>query len=147
MRLPQIDLTIDDNGEPMVVVDDTQDFTDLSTLFAAVPALTEPDCAGPAAQAVNHLSEGFSFGVILDPVAFAEAYWARYESEEVAAWTEGQPRLRDFGRPDLSELALPSVEDGRLIFYADDKYLGLAYKVILAFANPVADYKPLPMGQ
>lgn len=131
----------------MVRVDQEQEYTELTALIGAVPALKEPGNAEAAAKAVNHLNEGFNFGVILDPNAFQTAYFEQYDAEETAEWQQGQPRLRDFGRPDLSVLALPTVQDGTLVFFADDKYLGLAYEVKMPFDTLVAEYQPVPMGQ
>jgi hypothetical protein len=145
--LPPIDLVMDKSGAPMVRVDEEQEYTDIPALFGAVPALSEPDNASTAAKAVNHLAEGFGFGVILDPEAFATSYYERYDAEEVSEWKQGQPRLRDFGRPDLSHLSVPRVEGDALVFFANDKYLGLAYQVTMPFDSTVPDYQPVPTGQ
>lgn len=147
MDLPPIDMILNAEGAPSVLVAQDQEYTTIDALLAAVPALIEPAHAVPAAEAVNHLSEGYGFGVILDPAAFETAYFARYDAEATQEWQQGTPRLRDFGKPDLSVLAPPQIEDGTLTFFADDKYLGLAYKVTMPFSAPTADYQPVPMGQ
>lgn len=147
MDLPPIEISLNEDGAPMILVDDAQEYTELGPLFAAVPLLTDAAHAVPAARAVNHLSEGFGFGVILDPDAFQTAYFKRYDAEEEAEWNQLTPRLRDFGKPDLSVLATPAVEGGTLVFFADDKYLGLAYKVTMPFADLTPDYQPVAMTQ
>ena len=144
MELSSIDLMMDDTGAPMVVVGDTQEFSEIPDLLSGVPALAEPANAAEAARAVNHLAEGSRFDVILDPAAFVKAYTARYDAEEETPWEQGRPKLRDFGRADLSELAVPTVEGDQLVFYANDKYLGIAYKATLSFANSAIDYQPVP---
>lgn len=147
MDLPPIDLMLDTSGAPMVRVDEDQHYTDIAGLMGAVPDLTAPDNATEAARAVNHLSEGFGFGVILDPEAFSTTYFERYDAEKVEEWKQGRPRLRDFGRPDLSGLTPPRVDGATLVFFANDKYLGLAYQVIMPFDSLTPDYQPMPMGQ
>ncbi|WP_299287394.1 hypothetical protein [uncultured Tateyamaria sp.] len=146
MDLPPIDLMLDMTGAPMVRVDTAQEYTDIAALFGDVPALQQPANAETAAKAVNHLAEGFNFGVILDPQTFSTAYFERYDAEEDAEWQQGQSRLRDFGKPDLSHLTPPQVSDGTLVFFADDKYLGLAYRVTMPFDTTIPDYQPVPMG-
>ena len=146
MDLPQIDLMINATGMPMVRVAYEAEYTEIGPLIAAVPALVQPDHAQDAALAVNHLSEGFEYGVILDPQSFRAEYMAQYDAEEGADWQQGQPRLRDFGMPDLSLLAPPTIDDGTLVFFADDKYLGLAYHVTMSLSDPSPDYQPLPVA-
>lgn len=147
MDLPQIDLMLNATGAPMVRVAYETEYTEIAPLIAAVPGLKDPDHADQAAQAVNHLSEGFEYGVILDPQAFSLDYMARYDAEEDGEWQQGQPRLRDFGKPDLSLLAPPTIEGGNLVFFADDKYLGLAYHVTMSLSDPTPDYQPVPVSQ
>ena len=81
------------------------------------------------------LAEGFDYGVILDAEAFRTAYMARYAAEAETEWQQGQPRLRDFGAPDLSVLAPPVIEDGRLTVFADDTFLGLASHVTVTLPD------------
>jgi len=146
MDLPQIDLMMDATGMPMVRVAYEAEYTEIAPLIAAVPALVQPNHAQDAALAVNHLSEGFEYGVILDPAAFRVDYMARYDAEEGAEWQQGQPRLRDFGKPDLSRLAPPVIDGGTLVFFADDKYLGLAYQVTMSLSEPTPEYQPVPVA-
>ena len=147
MDLPQIDLMLSATGAPMVRVAYEAEYTEIAPLIAAVPALSDPDHATDAALAVNHLSEGFEYGVILDPDGFRADYMTKYDAEEGAEWQQGQPRLRDFGKPDLSILAPPMIDEGTLVFFADDKYLGLAYHVTMDLSATVPDYQPAPVGQ
>lgn len=146
MDLPPIDLMINSDGDPMVRIEATVEITDLDALFKAVPGLSDPAHATMAADAVNHLSEGFDFNVIHDPEPFALRYFERLDAEAEGEWQQGQPRLRDFGRPDLSGLDKPSTIDGTLTFYAEDGYLGLVYKVTAEFDGGGADYQPVPMS-
>lgn len=145
MDLPQIDLMISTTGAPMVRVAYEAEYTEIAPLIAAVPALSQPDHAADAALAVNHLTEGFEYGVILDPKAFSLDYMTRYDAEEDGEWQQGQPRLRDFGKPDLSVLAPPVIDNGTLVFFADDKYLGLAYHVTMSLTDPTPAYQPVPV--
>ena len=108
--------------------------------------LKEPAHAEAAAGAVNHLSEGFGMGVITDPDAFRAAYLEQLETEKGTEWQQGTPRLSDFGMPNLSEIATPNTDGDTLTFFADDKYLGIAYRVSLSFASGEAQYEPVPAG-
>ncbi|MBE1283394.1 MAG: hypothetical protein GJ676_08770 [Rhodobacteraceae bacterium] len=143
MELPEIALLLDTAGAPMVQVDEQNDYTDLPALIAAVPALKEPAHATTAAAAVNHLAEGYDYELILDPDAFRTAYYDSYDAEEDGPAQAGQPKLRDYGRPDLSPLAVPQTTDETLVFFAKDLFLGIAYRVTYVFGNPDADYQPV----
>ena len=94
----------------------------------------------------DHLSEGFEFGVITDPDGFQSAYLEQIAKEADTEWQQGQPRLSDFGTPDFSTLTGPMIDNGTLVFFADDKYLGIAYRVTMPFDALVADYQPMPTG-
>ena len=143
MELPPIALMLNNEGAPVVRVED-QELADLPTLFGSVPALTDPAHARAAAEAVNHLSEGFEFEVIVDPESFRTSFMERLAKEDATEWQQGQPRLRDFGMPDLDTLAVPVTTDGALTFFAEDSYLGVIYKVTVSFDGAGADYTPLP---
>lgn len=146
MDLPPVDLLLSPVGKPMVRVAEEQEYTDIPALIGALPALMEPGAATTTARAVNHLTEGFEYGVITDPDGFKSAYLAQLEQEADTEWQQGQPRLSDFGRPDFSDLAVPEISDGTLVFFADDKYLGIAYRVTMPFDTSVVDYQPIPTG-
>ena len=101
-------------------------------------------------RALNHLKYGSEYRLILDPDAFRAHYEKRFQAEDPnAPFQEGVPRLRDFGHCDTSEIAPPRVEAGSVIFYVEDDFLGIPYRV----AAPGPDqpegeitYDPLPMS-
>ena len=146
MTLPHIDLTQDDAGLWTAGLDDANSFTTMADLLVAVPDLAVPDNAGRAAEMANHLSHGNQFAVIHDPAAFTKDYNARYDAEEDTPWEQNKPKLRDFGRADLSALAAPQIEDGILTFFANDRFLGVVYVVRLCLANGTIDYTPVPIN-
>jgi len=146
MELPEIDLVLHQDGSKAVTIDEAVEYSDLAALFAACPALTEPEHAQAAAEAVNHMSYGSGFSVILDPGAFAASYMAAYDAEDNGEWNQFEPRLSDFGRPNLSDVAAPKTAGDTLTFFARDRSLGLAYRVTLKFSDTEAEYLPVPMG-
>ena len=143
MDLPEIDLLMDPTGALVVQVEEETNYTDLSELVAAVPALVEPAHAETAAEAVNHLAGGYDYELILDPDGFRSEFYAKYDAEADEPPVAGEPKLRDFGRPDLSVVAEPQSADGVLIFFARDVILGIAYRVAYTFGDVDADYRPI----
>lgn len=147
MDLPPIHLTLNDDGDYVVMVEtpDEVEYSDPAALLSALPALADPAHAVQAAQAVNHLHEGFQYSVIVEPAAFAESYVARYNAAPGGEWDQEAQSLSDFDMPDLSVLALPQIDAGTLTYYAENRFIGLAYKVTMPLAGPDGpDYRPLP---
>lgn len=147
MDLPQLDRMLNDAGAPMIRVAYETEFTEIAALLAAVPALSEAAHAADTAMVVNHLTTGFEYAVILDPETFRADYVARYEAEPDTGWQQGNPRLRDYGTPVLSALAPPEITDGTLVFFAEDKYLGVPYRATMSLADAKTDYQPVSVSE
>src|SRR5437764_110992 len=118
-----------DDHRPVVEVGAERVAT-LPDLIRAAPTLKRPDQLPLYCGALNHLQYGSEYRLILDPDAFRAQYEKRFQAEDPKApFQEGMPRLRDFGHCDMEEIALPRLEEGVVIFYVEDDYLGIPYRV------------------
>lgn len=148
MDLPPIYLTLDDDGAHVVLVEmeEETEFSEPAALLEAVPGLAEASNAVQTAEALNHLHGGYQYQVILEPEAFAASYTARYNEAADKEWDQEAQTLSDFALPDLSVLAPPQIADGALIYYAENTFVGLAYKAVMKLDGSAAgpDYQPLP---
>ena len=148
--LPPLNIDVNAAGTPVVIVDG-QEVQDVSGLIDLAPKVVEPKYARAYARLVNHLSHGYQFEVIMDPDAFRADYLARYEAEDPdATVVAGQARLRNYGLPDFSQISPPAFEGNRLIFYAQNAYLGVPYRVEVGTSVTTmgkAQYELVPMTQ
>jgi hypothetical protein len=138
-----------DDDRPVVEVGAARVAT-LADLVRAAPALKQPDQLPLYCRALNHLKFGTEYRLILDPDAYRARYQRRLESEDPKApWQEGVVRVRDFGVCDTSEITAPRMEAGAVIFYVEDDFLGIPYRVDApAPDHPEGEinYEPLPMS-
>jgi hypothetical protein len=141
--------SVDRTGEPVVVIERRHELGQ-EALLAQFPMLLDAAHATELARVVNHFARQFQYDVIADPAAFAADYRARIAAEDPnAPWDEAQPKLRDFGMPDLDAIAAPKVIGDRLVFYAANRRLGVPYRVEVPVPGGVigtAVYEPVPMG-
>lgn len=136
--IPQVTLGLGANTQTVVMIGEKdQEATDLAGLFVIAPELKQPEAAEAAARAVNHLAQGAAFEVILDPASFADTYKARLAAEDPdAPWSPGVVRLHDYGIPDFDEIQSPTITGTQLIFFAEDSYLGVPYRVEVDLGAP-----------
>ena len=147
--LPFLMLSRDEDGQPAVVIDGSYETVKGSAeLLAAVPALATPEGIGRYCDAINHFSKGGDYHVIHDPAAYVAKYQARRQAEDPdAPFVEGAARLRDFGVSDTSEITPPKLAGATVVFYAEQDFLGLPYRVTgPAPTQPGGGlrYEPLP---
>lgn len=137
-----------DDDRPLVEVGGAR-VTTPSELVQAAPALKQPDQLLLYCRAVNHLKHGTEYRLIPDPDAYRSKYRRRLASEDPKApWQDGVPRVSDFGVCETAEIALPRMEGESVIFYVEDDYLGIPYRVTAPAPNhPEGEisYEPLPM--
>lgn len=142
--LPDIQMDINAAGTPVVVVEQVE-VTDRSEALRLAPALGDPRWIRVYSRVVNHLAHGDDYDPIMDPEAFEaqymEAYNAEDPNEEVGP---GVVRLHNYPLPDFSAIHPPRMEGDILVFYAENLFLGLPYRVTMApGAEP--EYLPGPM--
>ena len=142
--LPPIHLELSPAGEPVVIVGEAP-VTTPRKLIEAVPELREPDWVVLFADVMNHMTHGFEYELIVDPVTFKSDYLAAYEAEDPTEQSvPGQVRLRDYGKPDFDAIQGPAMVGDDLVFYAREAFLGIPYKVTVD-SDYVADYAPVSM--
>lgn len=145
--VPHIDLGLTPGGEPVVIVGSAgEQARDMATMLRLAPGIALPAHAHDAALLVNHLAHGGDYRVIGDPQAFEAAYRAKLARENPSApFRDGAPRLGDFGVPKFEEIKAPRFEGRSLVFYAEDRALGIPYRVTAAELTAAPDYVPVPM--
>ncbi|MEY8831381.1 hypothetical protein AB9K34_23670 [Sedimentitalea sp. XS_ASV28] len=142
---PQILLSFDDEGDAIVIVDDTE-AGDARTLLELAPDLKEPGKALQLAQALNHLAHEQTFAVIEDPAAFADWYKKRLAEEDTDAdWVEGTYQLSNYATPDLTAIEAPRISGDTLTFFAINRQLGAIYVVSAGLGGDTLtpDYEPM----
>jgi hypothetical protein len=143
---PDITLGLDDQGAPQVVIGEATETADLAQILASVPTLRDPSRLAQLAQVVNHLGHGGDFRVITNPADFEARYRARLATENQAEeWREGVIRLCDHGVPDFATIAAPASSGDGLVFFAEDRFMGLPYRVQVSALGAKADYTPVPL--
>ena len=135
-----------EQGEPLVQVGDDDEATDMAGLLTLVPSLASPKQATELARAANHFARNRRFRVIDDPKAYEAAYLELLSREDpTAPFEASRPRLCDFGVPDFNEISAPSFTGGTLVFFAEDAFLGVPYKVEMEGPLAAPAYTPLPL--
>ena len=143
---PVIALGQDESGHALVLPGELGPAHTMAELMKMVPQLATPSGAVALAQAANHFAHGTEYRVIVDPKAFEAAYRARIGREDPQAeWQEGVVRLRDYGLPDFGKITAPRLAGGRLVFFAEDTFLGVPYQVELTDLTGAPDYHPMPL--
>ena len=144
----QIAFSEQENRRVVLVGD--QPAATLQEVLASAPELKAPAGLGKYCDVVNYLARGRKYRLIHDPDAYRARYDRRFISEDPnAPFQEGVPRLRDFGLCQTAEIQAPRIEGGSVLFYVEDDFLGIPYRV----AAPGPDqpegeitYTPLPMS-
>ena len=110
-----------------------QSFTSIHELIDVLPSLSNAENRLHLAQAINFLARGLEFHVIEEPEEFNSAYEIRI-NQEIRQPQYGSPlRLTDYGIFDTSLIHLPIVEKGFFVFYVENEYNGLPYKVSISY--------------
>ncbi|MDK3075274.1 hypothetical protein QO034_19515 [Sedimentitalea sp. JM2-8] len=126
-QAPQILLSFDDEGAPVVIVDGIE-AEDPKALLELVPGLKDAASANQCAKALNHLAHEQTYAIIEDTAAFADWYKQRLASEDPDAdWVEGTFQLSNYAAPDFSAIKPPEIKEGNLTFFVVNRQLGAIY--------------------
>ena len=144
--LPLINYDVSVNGTPYVTIDDTQVDTP-SDLIAAAPFLDGEDHVHTHAFLLNHMTEGYSHALIDDVAAFQKQYMERYNAEDPEEERgPGTVRLHNFGIPDFASMHQPMKIGDELVFFVENKFLGVPYKVTMGPTRKLS-YTPAAMAK
>jgi hypothetical protein len=150
MPSSQIELAFTTQAQRRVVQTAGDAFDAVSPLVAAAPELKQAENLGLYCGAVNFLARGRDYRLILDPKSFKDRYESRYKAEDPKVpFQEGVARLRDFGHSNLEEVMAPQLRGKSVVFYVEDDYLGIPYRVTAPGpSNPEGDvtYEPVPVS-
>ena len=129
---PDLIYSVDRAGDPIVIIEHKTE-GGAEAAFDAYPGLISGAHTTELAKLVNHFAREFQYEVIEDPAAFEQAYMDQVATEDPDAnWQQGNPRLRDFGKPDFARITVPQMEGAHLVFYAKSRQLGVQDAVRLA---------------
>lgn len=146
---PQILYSLDRSGKPVAIIERTIEGGQQDVL-ERYPGMITSEHATELAEMVNHFARKFQYEVIADPGAFADAYRAQIAEEDPDAnWSQGAPRLRDYGIPELDKITTPSFDGTTLVFFAKSIRLGVPYRAEVKIVNGEvgeSSYKPMKMG-
>ncbi len=147
--VPQLLYSLNDAGKPIAIIERRIEASQAEVLIR-YPGMLDGHLTLELAKMVNHFARKFQYEVIADPAAFAEAYRAQIASEEPEAnFQQGNPRLRDFGMPDLDSIQPPQFDGKELVFYAKSVNLGVPYRAEVEIDGQTigkAKYVPMQMG-
>lgn len=145
---PDLIYSIDRAGAPIAIIEHkAEGGTD--EVFAAYPGLITGAHTTELAKLVNHFAREFKYQVIEDPAAFEAAYMAQVAQEDPdATWQQGANRLRDYGKPDFSQITPPTLQGAQLVFFARSVQMGVPYRVEVEINGTEigkASYEPMLM--
>ena len=145
-ELPLINYDISASGAPYVMIDQTQVTTPVD-LIEAAPFLDGEDHVHTHAFLLNHMAEGYSHELIDDVAAFQARYMERYNAEDPdEERSPGAVRLHNFGIPDFASMHPPMKVGDELVFFAENKFLGIPYRVVLG-SDRVLTYTPVAIAE
>lgn len=125
-----------DGDTPVIFVEDTR-VSDRDELLKRLPDLAGSGAELALARTVNHLTHGALFAVIDDPAGFAEAYRQRRDAEpEGQAPPDFGGNLALYELPDLDRISAPRLDGRRLVFFAENRALGVPYEVTFDLDAP-----------
>ncbi|MEP1200296.1 MULTISPECIES: hypothetical protein [unclassified Tateyamaria] len=144
--LPLINYDVSVSGAPYVTIDDAQ-VTTPTDLIAAAPFLDGEDHLYTHAFLLNHMAEGYSHALIDDVAAFQAEYMERYNAEDPDEERgPGTVRLHNFGIPDFASMHQPMKIGDELVFFVENKFLGVPYKVTMGPSRKL-NYAPVAMAE
>lgn len=145
---PDLIYSVDRAGDPIVIIERKTE-AGSEEVLETYPGLISGEYTTELAKLVNHFAREFQYEVIEDPAAFEEAYMAQVATEDADAnWQQGNPRLRDFGKPDFSQITVPQMNGQNLVYFAKSRSLGVPYRVDVQVNGTEigeAQYEPMPM--
>lgn len=110
---------------PIVEVN-AETYLEIEPLLLDYPMLLEANNLLLYAQVLNFFAAGIVYDLIENPTAFKQKYI------DLNAVIQTKPSIAEessFGPFDVSEITLPKLEDGQFIFYVEDAYNKIPYKV------------------
>lgn len=142
--LPPIEMDFGANGAPTVIVEEAE-AADLDGVLKLAPALSDPKWVRALARVANHLAHGDDYALIVDPAEFEKKYREAYDAEDPDEEVgPGTIRLHNFGIPDFTAIHPPMMEGDKLIFFAENVFMGIPYRAEMpSGAEP--DYQPVDM--
>ena len=141
-----VELEFDDEGDgtPIIVING-ETVKDIHRIIEIEPRYGNPQWVSGYSQLVNHLSEGYDHELILDAQEFKKKYMEKYNSEDPNEEVgPGVIRLRNFGIPDFSLIAPPEYQGDTLVFFTENVFMGIPYKVTMKKAE-APQYEPVGM--
>jgi hypothetical protein len=146
---PEILYSVNRSGDPIAIIERKIEGGQQEVLDH-YPGMITGELTTDLAKMVNHFAREFQYEVIEDPAAFAAAYRAQIAAEDPDAnWQQGNPRLRDFGMPDLDAITPPVLNGQKLVYFAKSVRLGVPYRVDVDIDGTTigkAQYEPMKMG-
>ena len=112
------------NDEPTVEIGGKQ-FKTVPELLSAYPQIGSNELIDTYCKLANFLFTGVLYTYIDDPEAFMERYDRQTEEAEKTASASNPP----FGPFCIDEIQKPHIEGGELIFYVEDTYNRIPYRV------------------
>ncbi|MDR1255213.1 MAG: hypothetical protein LBJ78_04310 [Puniceicoccales bacterium] len=100
-------------------------YDNFSELLKQAQGLLKPETLTIYCQVVNFIHTGVSFSYLED----IESYKASYADWMKTVGTEHVHPCANFGPFDLSEIQPPYTSEGKLIFYVQDNYTKVPYRV------------------
>lgn len=144
--LPPMEMEFASNGAPVVIVEQAE-VADMAGLIQIAPALKDPKWVFALAQMANHLAQGDAYELIVNPEEFKAQYMEAYEAEDTDEQVApGAVRLHNFGIPDFSAIHPPMMDGDTLIYFAENVFMGIPYRVEMA-AGAEPDYQPVSMAE
>jgi len=142
--LPPVELAFSVTGTPIVIIAQTE-VSSPTQLSQAAPALSDPKWAFAYAQMVNHIVQGDDFELIIKPEEFQQRYMERYNAEDPNEEVgPGTIRLHNFGIPDFAEIHQPMKNGDELIFFVENMFMGIPYRVTMTEGS-APNYYPVAM--
>ena len=142
--LPPLEMDFTTSGAPIVIVEDDEAASMVEALNLA-PALRDPKWLRAYARVANHFATGDEYELILEPEEFKAKYMERYNAEDPDEEVgPGVVRLHNFGIPDFSAIHPPMKDGDTVVFFAENLFMGIPYKVTMANGED-PQYDPVAM--
>jgi hypothetical protein len=147
---PEILYSVNRSGDPIAIIERKIEGGQQEVLDR-YPGMITGELTTELAKMVNHFAREFQYEVIEDPEAFAAAYRTQIAAEDPeATWQQSNPRLRDFGMPDLDAITQPVLNGNKLVYFARSVRLGVPYRAEVEINGTTigkAQYEPMKMGR
>lgn len=125
----ELKLNLDNETHERSVQYQGRDFTTLDELTTHFQELQSTQNATALAAAANFLFSGLEFILIEDPAIFRKRYSDRIKFEQTKSQAvRPEDSVLSSGGFNVDDIANPKVENGRLIYYVEDRNRGIPYK-------------------